>query len=185
MIALRDLHLQTNTSPRLSALKLQGIRQWLQSRPGDDILLEPDAHHPTLRTLIRQQHQIGWEQLFVGRFSTEWCRQQKAYFAHHYDQEDLTRQSLTWQVSIIKFIWQRWYTLWKERNQEVHGHDARTQAEASKREVHRRLVDIYRNRNMYESHVQKLLHQDVADHDQHTLAGSHKELALSQRSYFP
>jgi hypothetical protein len=48
--------------------------------------------------------------------------------------------------------------------QEVHGHNARTHADASKREVQRQLID------MYKIHVQKLLHQDIGNHDQHTKA---------------
>ena len=46
--------------------------------------------------------------------------------------------------------------------QEVHGHNARTHADASKREVQRQPID------MYKIHVQKLLHQDIGNHDQHT-----------------
>ena len=31
-----------------------------------------------------------------------------------------------WQVSVILYIWDQWFILWKQRNQEVHGHDGRT-----------------------------------------------------------
>ena len=167
---LRDLHIQTNTSPQLSALMLQGVRRWFGSRRGERIALAPDDYHPTLRTLICQQNQIGWDQMFLGRFSKEWCRHQTQHFHHNRVQDDVTRLSLTWQTSTIKFVWQRWYTLWKARNQEVHGHDARTQAEASAREVRRQLADIYRHRSMYEPQVQQLLHRNIEDHNQHALA---------------
>ena len=164
---LRDHHLQTNTSPRLSALMLQGVRQWLSSETGDDVTLDPAAYHPSLKLLIRHQNRIGWGQLFMGRFCTEWSRYQHHYLAQHPTHDDLTRLSLTWQANLIQFVWQRWYTLWKTRNQEVHGHDARTQAAASQREARRQLVDIYRNRTMYEPHVQQLLHRDIDEHEQH------------------
>jgi hypothetical protein len=168
---LRDLHLQTDTSPRLSAVMLDGIRQWFRSPPCDAGTLSPDESPPALRPLIRKQNQIGWDQLFLGRFCTEWCRHQQQYFASHHDaHDDLHRRSLLWQASIIKFCWQQWYMLWKARNQDVHGHDLRTQTEASKREVRRQLSDIYRNRTMYDTQVQQLLHRDVSDHDQHTLS---------------
>ena len=165
---LRDHHLQTNTSPRLSALvMLQGVRQWLSSETGEDVTLDPAAYHPSLKLLIRHQNRIGWGQLFMGRFCTEWSRYQHHYLLQHPTHDDLTRLSLTWQANLIQFFWQRWYTLWKTRNQEVHGHDARTQAAASQREARRQLVDIYRNRTIYEPHVQQLLHWDIDDHEQH------------------
>ena len=147
---LRDLHIQTpNTSPHLSTLMLDGIRQWFRSQPCDASTLSLDDSFPTVRTLVRQQNQIGWDQLLMGRFCTEWSRHQQQYFASQHDaHEDLKRRSLTWQSSIIKFCWQQWYTLWRARNQDIHGHDLRTQTEASKRDVRRQLEHIHRNRTM-------------------------------------
>ena len=52
----------------------------------------------------------------------------------------------------------------------MHGRDERTRVEAWEREVVRRqITEICRNRSLYEAHVQKLLHEDAADHEQHSL----------------
>jgi hypothetical protein len=145
-----DDHLiHSNTSPLLSGLLLEGLRQWFASV--SDITLLPEMFHPSLRFIITQQKGIGWSQIFLGR--------QQGYISHTHNRplEELKGISLTWQSSLIKFVWEQWYTLWKQWNQEVHGFGAKTRAEASRREVCRNLNDIYCNRNMYEEHVQQLL----------------------------
>ena len=96
-----------------------------------------------------------------------WWGRDQGFLSHNHNRplEELKGLSLTWQISLIKFVWERWHTLWRQRNQDVHGFDATTRAEASRREVRRNLNDIYRNRNMYEEHVQQLLLHDVEDHE--------------------
>ena len=87
--------------------------------------------------------------MFLGRFCFEWSQHQLRYLEHQRNAEELRPLSLAWQASLIQYIWERWYDLlWKLQNQDVHGHDQRAQAEASRREASQ-LVDIYRNRNMY------------------------------------
>ncbi|KAI2500815.1 hypothetical protein MHU86_13672 [Fragilaria crotonensis] len=179
--AMRDLHIQTNTSPRLSDLMLAGLRQWFLSSAVDDPTIASESCHPTLQSLLRHQSHIGWDQLFMGRFCNEWCVHQQRYLAnHHCATEDLSRMGLTWQASIIQFCWQRWYTLWKTRNQEVHGHDERTRAEAIRRDVRYQLDNIYRHRSMYETQVQRLLHRDASDHDQQALSVTKNWLSVNR-----
>ena len=69
-----------------------------------------------------------------------------------------------WQVSVILYIWDKWFTLWQQRNQEVHGHDARTKAVALQRDLRRRLALIYRQRQDYEQTAQELLFESEEDH---------------------
>jgi exonuclease III len=162
---LRDHLIHSNTSPLLSGLLLEGLRQWFAS--ASDITLRPEMFHPSLRFIITQQNRIGWSQIFLGRFGFSWSSHQQGFLSHNHNRplEELKGLSLTWQISLIKFVWERWHTLWRQRNQDVHGFDATTRAEASRREVRRNLNDIYRNRNMYEEHVQQLLLHDVEDHE--------------------
>jgi hypothetical protein len=142
LIGLWDLHLQSNTSSLLSTLMLDGFRQWFCSSTDEKVTLLPAAYHPTLRHLIAQQNRIGWGQMFLGRFGVLWCQNQQRYLEHQRAGNDLRRQSLAWQASIIRFIWERWYILWQTRYQDVHGHNKRSQTEASQREVCRQLNDI-------------------------------------------
>jgi hypothetical protein len=52
----------------------------------------------------------------------------------------------------------------------VHGSDEKTRTAAAKSEVRRQLEEIYSQRSMYETHVQELLHRELEDHDQRSLA---------------
>ncbi len=184
LTALRDLHIQTNTSPRLSALMLNGLRQWFHSPTVDEATVALDSCHPSLQSLLSHQNQIGWDQLFMGRFCKEWSLQQQQYLANHDGAiDDLRQAGLTWQASIIRFCWQRWYTLWKARNQEVHGHDERTRAEAAKRSVYYQLGNIYQHRSMYETHVKQLLHSDAGVRNQQSLSVNRNWLSAN-RSIF-
>ena len=179
--ALRDLHIHTNTSPRLSALMLDGIRLWFTSQPETDVSVAPEAYHPTLQSLVNQQNQIGWDQLFLGRFCKEWSLYQQRYLSQldSENSDNLSQVCVKWQAKIIQLCWQNWFTLWKLQNQEVHGHDERSRTEATKREVRYQLANIYRHRNMYESHVQRLLHRDPSSHDQHALSVTKNWLSIN------
>ena len=180
---LRDHFLRTETSPSLSHLLMEGLRQWFSSL--SEIQLQPDAFHPSLKSIIQQQNKIGWSQIFLGRFCTSWASHQQGYLVHlqRASLGDTKTQSVSWQTNLIKFVWERWYTLWKQRNQEVHGHDATARAEAARREVRRKLNDIYRNRTMYYDHVQTLLLGSVEDHDAQSIKVTQNWLTLNTPSF--
>jgi hypothetical protein len=160
---------------------LDGIRLWFTSQPETDVSVAPEAYHPTLQSLVNQQNQIGWDQLFLGRFCKEWSLYQQRYLSQldSENSDNLSQVCVKWQAKIIQLCWQNWFTLWKLQNQEVHGHDERSRTEATKREVRYQLANIYRHRNMYESHVQRLLHRDPSSHDQHALSVTKNWLSIN------
>ena len=59
------------TTPRLTAFLLQALCEWSVHSPDESMyqLHSPDTS-PALRRLIFQQNAIGWDQLFMGRFSS-------------------------------------------------------------------------------------------------------------------
>ena len=116
---LRDFFISSNTSPLLSNLLLDSIPQWFLSPT--DVLIQPERYHPLLHRIIHQQNQIGWGQFFMGRFAISWSRTQSQYFEHFRSVNDIKKHGTAWQTSLIQFVWECWFTLWKERNQEVHG----------------------------------------------------------------
>jgi hypothetical protein len=61
------------TMPSLHAFLLQALCKWC-SHPHDEnaYQLHPQNATPALRRVIFQQNAIGWEHLFMGRFSSEW-----------------------------------------------------------------------------------------------------------------
>ncbi|KAI2510586.1 hypothetical protein MHU86_3854 [Fragilaria crotonensis] len=158
---------------------MDGLRLWFASTT--DIELRPEQYHPTLRGIITQQNRIGWKQLFLGRFGIAWSQHQtRHYMAHGEEDDGLDRSGLQWQSNLIQFVWDRWYVLWRSRNQEIHGHDERTRQEASKRKVRQELHEIYQNRSMYDTNVQNLLHQDAEEHARQPLRITKNWIAINK-----
>ena len=67
-------------------------------------------------------------------------------------------------MGLILFVWDKWYTLWKQRTQELHGCDQRTRAEAERSDVRRQLHAIYEKRHQLEPRVQELLFARIEEH---------------------
>ncbi len=82
-------------------------------------------------------------------------------------------------MNLIQFVWERWYTLWKQRDQDVHGNDSKTRAEATRREVRRALTEIYQHHNMYEANVRTLLQRNVEDHERQAVQETRNWLTLN------
>jgi hypothetical protein len=139
-------------------------------RPTTVFTVSYQQYSPELHLLIRQQNQIGWRQLFQGRFSDEWSRLQSDYYYRTRDSRPSGQiHKFTgngWQVKIITALWNHWRTLWKQRNQDVFGHDAATIAMAETKEVKRRLIQIYDQRFQMEPSAQSLLCADIEAHFQ-------------------
>ena len=115
--------------------------------------------------VIAQQNAIGWRQIFQGRFGKAWSdMQEQHYRGLHRRQQRKTFTGDQWQVSIILWVWDKWYTLWKQRNQEAHGHDAQLRAASLQKELNRRLALVYRQRQDYESEIQDLLLDSEEEH---------------------
>ena len=122
-----------------------------------------------------QQNEIGWNQLFLGRFTKEWADLQDNYYAQkrleQTDEENKKIKKMTgyrWQVALIGILWDQWWAVWESRNKDLHGADAAARAQAEAREVHRTLRDLYDLRNRLDPHVQACLYEDVAYHNAQT-----------------
>jgi hypothetical protein len=97
----------------------------------------------------------------------EWSRLQGDYYyrtraARPGQDHKFTGNS--WQVKIITLLRKHWRELWLLRNQDVHGHDAATKELAEKKEVRRRLEQIYDKRFHMEPSAQALLCHDIQQH---------------------
>jgi hypothetical protein len=106
LTGLRDFFIESNTSPLLSSLMMDGVRQWFRSTL--DIRLSPEKYHPSLRHIIIQQNNIGWTQLFLGRFSVAWSQHQSRYNETQNGAYDRDRPcTAAWQANLIQFVWAR------------------------------------------------------------------------------
>ena len=127
--------------------------------------LESAPYPPHLHGLIATQSRIGWRQLFNGRFSYLWSEIQDAYYYRERATVPTKQKSgLKWQTGLINLLWDKWYELWKMRNEDVHGKDMATKATAEKREVKRRLMEIYALKNKMEPSARALLCADIRIH---------------------
>jgi hypothetical protein len=147
---------------------VKGIQQWLLTPQASSQSIE--GHASEIQWLIHQQNQIGWRQIFHGRCSVQWARLQDLHFQRTQPHDGASTASTVkqtgerWLVNLILFVWDKWYTLWKQRNQDLHGVDVATRAEAERKEIRRQLQDIYQRRHDLEPRVQDLLFANVEQH---------------------
>ena len=68
MESLRDFCRDTQTDSEVQTLLRTCMEQWF-SNPETDLQLSFEQFSPRLQLIIQQQNQIGWRQLFNGRFA--------------------------------------------------------------------------------------------------------------------
>ena len=88
---------------------------------------------------------IGWRHLFQGRFSLEWSHLQDQYLQeiglYHSD----TTGAL-WVTRVITVIRKQFFLMWELRNQQVHGHDKKTQKTAKRRRLASKFKHLHTKR---------------------------------------
>jgi hypothetical protein len=159
------------TRPFLTTVLCDALSGWLRHDSEHKFQLNHLDYPSPVHRLIHQQNEIGWQQLFLGRFTKEWADLQDNYYARkraeQNDEENKKTKKMTghrWQVTIIGILWDQWWAVWESRNKDLHGADAKSRANAESREVHRTLRDLYDMRHRLDPHVQACLYDNVADH---------------------
>ena len=94
--------------------------QWLHTN--NPAFLNPSPQHTKLLT---QQAQIGWDQLFQGRFSKQWSIIQHDYISWLQNPPD-GYSTQTWLCSIILIIWEHVHQNWISCNEDQHGHNVQS-----------------------------------------------------------
>ena len=162
----------------LTLILCEGLKGWMEHTLTDYAYeLNPSAYPRDVRRLIRQQNEIGWQQLFLGRFSKEWADLQDTHYvqkaaeaaeqmteAERKQKKTKTQTGQRWQVAIIGLLWEQWWTLWMSRNQDLHGADAKAKAQAEEREAHRKLRELYDLRARLSPAVQATMYEDILQH---------------------
>ena len=153
------------TRPALQRILNDGLVGWFV-HPSNDFTLDPEAYPVAVRRVISNQNDIGWHHLFLGRFGTEWSEIQDVHFIRvNQEAQDkkIKRTGQRWQVVLIGFLWDQWWSVWESRNRDLHGADAKSRAAAEARETHRTLHELYDLRLRAEPHVQQLFHGNIAE----------------------
>ena len=123
------------THPELRTVLVTSLHDWLA---WDNIEDGPPFHiaHQSASTdhikrLITRQNDIGWHQLFLGRFCNDWSEIQEAHYATMINsKEGKQRTGLRWQTTIIGEMWTQWYVVWEMRNKDLHGETSNARARA-------------------------------------------------------
>jgi len=159
---------ETRTYPHLTRLLIDGLESWFT---GEDSPLLNHDHYPTdLHRIITQQEKVGWKHVMLGRFVQDWRRVQGRY-SERVKPAERSGRPLTnartpeqWLCGLIKVMWEQWFTLWEERNQDLHGRDSLTKQSHLWQEVNKQLRDIYAMKQFMDPKVRALLLQDSDAH---------------------
>ena len=102
------------THPLLQEVLLAGLTGWLAWHSPDPYRVDATQFHRDTHRLIAHQNAIGWYQLFLGRFATEWSKLQDAFYSRTPAREKHKRRTgMKWQVMIISKLWEQWFNLWE------------------------------------------------------------------------
>ena len=96
------------------------------------------------------QEQIGWPEIFRGRFSTAWRVHQEAYLG---DRSTEKVNGQTWLTALAEFFLDQWLDMWKERNNDRHGHDHQSREAAAKRQAITEMEMLYQHKDSVPPHL--------------------------------
>ena len=176
-VAIEEFHATRDTYPILRTIFREAIAEWFQgNEEGTSTIFYPVE----ATQLIHQQNQLGWRQIFSGRFSKEWCRIQDDYYQRSGHRNNRNNTGERWQVHFQKIIWEQWFALWKTRNGEVHRIDSQTRYRAARIAINQELETIHVNRVHMEPEVQQLIPQELEEQQQRPAWTNRNWLAMNR-----
>jgi hypothetical protein len=147
------------TRPALSALLHQALQFTLCNTPMTTI--EFDAIY---QPLITRQHSVGWHQLLMGRFVTEWQFLQDAYLSTIPSSNRKRLSGQRWVTTIITLIWHHLHINWLSRNNDLHGVDAISREQALIAIAQQETASLYTLRHQVLPRDRQLFYSTVAIH---------------------
>lgn len=116
-----------------------GLRRFHQQLP----TIEPHHYPQQYADLIITQNQMGWDQLYKGRWSTHWRICQEAYHTTHSHDTPTIISGPLWVLGLSRMLIDRWLDLWNIRNNERHGKDQDIQLKLREQLAQIALVELY------------------------------------------
>ena len=141
----------------------------------------PQSHYPRCyAALIQSQNDIGWDQLYRGRWSVEWRQQQDNYMTNHPD--GLPISGSDWVRGLGRLLIDQWFQLWKLRNDDRHGKDQEQQRILRERIIHASIREMYTYRSKVCPADRHIFHESAEEHIQrHPLLNSMEDWLLNYR----
>jgi len=145
-------HLETSETPLpVIDLFLQGLHSVLHATPRTDIIVPAG-----LEPIAAAQQAIGWDQILSGRLALAWQSHQQQYLTQTNRLSD-RNSGQSWSTNLTNVIFAQWWELWQMRNEDRHGRDKITQAQAENRQATRELHQLYEHRANLPENLQWIL----------------------------
>jgi hypothetical protein len=95
-----------NTHPELQEAIVTCLKRWRSKKP-----IRLQGFSTEMQDAIRDQHEIGWQQLLEGLPAKKWQMLQQ----HHYRQEEVRKSSRKWLRGLLLQLHQLGHRQWKHR----------------------------------------------------------------------
>ena len=113
--------------------------------------------------LIHNQTQIGWEQMFMGRFVTDWSELQQDFLKSK-SSKNKKHSGTSWVTGITSVIWKNIYVLWDERNGQQHGIDAIAKENKLNEMALKQIEELYNHKKDVLPRHQELFYDTLEQH---------------------
>ena len=148
------------THPGLQAILIRGLQAIFL---GHDTLTTVVDYTPDLEQLIDSQNEIGWCQLFNGRWSRRWSIIQGVFMGDDVSQ-DWSPIGDRWNAAVLQELWELWHELWSTRNAAVHGIDEVTRRAAAMTVLRRRIRNVYEQQHRVEPRLEPIFRSSMEQH---------------------
>jgi hypothetical protein len=128
-------------NPYLVDILLDGLNSWLTYTS-----INKDQYPRRSHQLIKEQSAIGWRKLFNGHLSTQWRIHQDRYLRRG-KLSTHAHTGANWSVRTLTIIWKAIFTVWKNQNKSIHGHDLKTQNQARHRQLRAEMELLHSQRD--------------------------------------
>jgi hypothetical protein len=111
--AIRNTSEQQRSRSALVSLLIDGLANWFQQSTVNPALIDK-CFHP----LVEEQAQLGWRQIFNGRWSCKWAYLQYQYL-REIGNKDPKYTGTSWLTAMLTTVWRQFFVVWSERNATV------------------------------------------------------------------
>lgn len=120
--------------------------------------------------LILAQGAIGWDQMLRGKIARQWQTNQSSYWRRrsHHPKPSETK----WPSKMIRVLLTQAHAIWCVRCKARHGHDSKSQIQATTRQLHRTVRFLYEYKDQVQEEDRAIFRDDLETH----LLASNREL---------
>jgi len=162
------------SDPFLCDILRDGLQRWHNNLPPIDTQQYPETYH----TLITNQNEIGWEQLYRAR----WCKQWSEHHHQYAIRKGMTNQNAdgsTWVRKIGRRLLTQWFDLWQMRDKERHGRDIEEQKKLRQHKLSSETEELYQYRNQTMPTDRGMYSDTIEDHIQYHKTQAQQEEWIS------